>query len=72
LLSHARAECALASTLLSRIKSPAVWPGFFLFGKCGDYFPACGNVALSNPTELINLRRIAEPESGLPQVAFGQ
>ena len=30
--AHLSAVYALTQTLLSRIKSPAVWPGFFLFG----------------------------------------
>jgi len=30
-LPHARAEYALTWTLLSRIKGPAVWPGFLTF-----------------------------------------
>ena len=63
-LPHRCAVFALTRTLLSRIKSPAVWPGFFLLGMRGDYFTARGNAALSNRTELINLGWIAEPGIG--------
>jgi hypothetical protein len=46
-------------TLFSRIKSPAIWPGFFAVSDLRRLFATRGNAALSNPTELINLRWIA-------------
>ena len=51
-------------------KPGLVWPGFFLFWMCGDYFATRGNAALSNPTELINLHWIAEPGVGPSASSF--
>ena len=45
-------------------QKPGRLAGLFLFWMCRDYFAVRGNVALSNPTELINLCRVAEPGVG--------